>query len=150
MGGANPGHSGYLAVDEDATSAIAASTNGEQGVNAVSMELDSAAPKPPDQGPPPTDLQQYEGEYGSHVMQATLRVVDGTLTVELNGATAPLVPQDAQTFSSMLGPIALLRGPRSVAHALRAKDQLTAETLTPTSDANRPQTLLERRWATAA
>ena len=56
---------------------------------------------------PPTDLQQYEGEYGSHVMQVALRVVDGTLTAELNGATAPLVPQDANTFSSMLGPIAL-------------------------------------------
>ena len=107
VGGANPGHSGYLAVDDEATCAIAALTNGEQGVNAVSMELDGAAPKPPDQGPPPTDLWHYEGEYRSHLMQVALRVVDGTLTVEVNGASAPLVPQDAHTFSSMLGPIAL-------------------------------------------
>ncbi len=68
-----PGHSGYLAVDDEATCAIAALTNGEQGVNAVSMELDGAAPKPPDQGPPPTDLQQYEGDYRSHIMQVALR-----------------------------------------------------------------------------
>jgi len=107
VGGANPGHSGYLVVDDEGTCAIAALTTGEQGVNAVAMELDGAAPKPPDPGPPPTDLQQYEGVYRSHIMQVALRVVDGTLTAEVNGASAPLVPQDAHTFTSMLGPIAL-------------------------------------------
>jgi hypothetical protein len=110
VGGANPGHSGYLAINHDATCAIAALTNGEQAVNAVSMELDGSAPKPPDQCPPPTDLHQYEGNYASHIMQVTLRVVDGTLTAEMNGAAAPLTPQDSHTFSSMLGPIALFDG----------------------------------------
>jgi CubicO group peptidase (beta-lactamase class C family) len=110
VGGANPGHSGYLAVDEEATCAIAALTNGEQGVSAISMELDAAAPTPPDQGPPPTDLHDYEGQYASHIMRVTLRVAEGTLTAELNGASAPLTPQDAHTFSSMLGPIALFDG----------------------------------------
>lgn len=107
IGGANPGYSGYLAIDDKTSCAIAVLTNGEQGVNAVSTELDAAAPKPPDQGPPPTDLHHYEGEYASHIMQVTLRVVDSTLTAELNGASAPLVPQDSHTFSSTLGPIAL-------------------------------------------
>jgi CubicO group peptidase (beta-lactamase class C family) len=107
VGGANPGHSGYLAIDPEATCAIATLTNGEQGVNAVATELDAAAPAPPDQGPAPTDLHQFEGEYASHIMQVTLRVVDGTLTAEMNGTFAPLVPQDAHSFSSMLGPIAL-------------------------------------------
>ena len=110
VGGANPGHSGYLAVDDDATCALAALTNGEQGVNAVSMELDAGAPQPPDQGPPPTDLHQYEGDYASHIMRVTLRVVDGTLTAETNGSSAPLTPRDSHTFSSMLGPIALFDG----------------------------------------
>jgi CubicO group peptidase (beta-lactamase class C family) len=110
VGGANPGHSGYLAIDHDASCAIAVLTNGEQGVNAVARELDAGAPEPPDQGPPPTDLHQYEGDYASHIMQVTLRVVDGTLTAEMNGASVPLTPHDSHTFSSMLGPIALFDG----------------------------------------
>jgi hypothetical protein len=46
----------------------------------------------------------------SHIMRVALRVVDGTLTAEMDGASAPLVPQDAHTFSSMLGPVALFDG----------------------------------------
>jgi len=115
VGGANPGMSGYLAVDERATCGIAALTNGDQGVNAVAAVLDAGAPAPPDQGPPPDDVHQFEGVYASHLMRVTLRVEDGALTASvdalgMSGASVPLTPQDATTFQTMLGPIALFDG----------------------------------------
>jgi hypothetical protein len=89
---------------------IVALTNGEQGVNAVGALLDAAAPTPPNQGEPPTDLDRFEGEYASHLLRVTLRVIDGVLTAEMAGGSTPLVPQDATTFQSQLGPVALFDG----------------------------------------
>jgi CubicO group peptidase (beta-lactamase class C family) len=150
IGGANPGQSGLIAVDQESAAALVVLTNTDQGVNAVNLLLDGFGPAAvPDDEPPPADLDSYAGRYRSQAMtmevgaddSGGLRAVVVGITEARIGAmrmpgvvgdlTYSLTPIDRTTFATPIGPIAFIdRGddgrPQVLRWRMRAHRRITS------------------------